>query len=273
MKLFKNSTNRIIAVVVSALLFSTSVQVWAQNENPAEAFDNVSKVVIHSAVLGEDRNLFIALPTDYDKEENFPVLYMLDGEMVFPYSEAIETAENTAIGAHIIVGLQTNINRNRDMIPVAIESRPNSGGADVFLKFIIDELKPYIDSKYKTSGFDILYGASNAGLFTLFAMFEQPAIFDAYISSSTMIGHCSEYMYQKIYDLESKDQFKDKMLYVHWGMKDYFKQATEFIPQYYKTLNNELKDYFIFEIKAIKDGGHVPPGGIHDGLSFIYSNR
>lgn len=269
MKLFKYSATFALAIILSFSFFKS----YAQNENPADAFENVSKVTIHSEVLNEDRNVFIALPEDYDKQNKFPVLYMLDGEMIFPYSEALESMEDAKIGSHIIVGIQTNVNRNRDMIPVAIESRPGSGGAEAFLTFIVAELKPYIDSTYRTSGFDILYGASNAGLFTLFAMLEQPAIFDAYISSSTMIGHCPEYMYQKIDDLESKDQFRDKILYVHWGMKDYFKQATEFIPQYYTVLNNELKDYFIFEIKSIKDGDHVPPGGIHDGLVFIYSNR
>jgi len=269
MKLFKYNRTIALAIIISFSFIKT----YAQNETPAEAFEDVSKVMVHSEVLNEDRNVFIALPPNYDKEADFPVLYMLDGEMIFPYREALESTEDAKIGAHIIVGIQTNVNRNRDMIPVAIESRPGSGGAERFYKFITCELKPYIDSLYKTSGFDILYGASNAGLFTLFALLEQPEIFDAYISSSTMIGHCPEYMYQKIYDLESKNQFNDKLLYVHWGMKDYFKQATEFIPQYYEVLNNELKGFLIFEIKAIKDGDHVPPGGIHDGLVFIYSNR
>jgi len=75
------------------------------------------------------------------------------------------------------------------MIPIKISSRPGSGGADQFLKFISVKLKPFIDKNYNTSGKNILIGASNAGLFTIYAMLTKPGDFSDFIALSASAGH------------------------------------------------------------------------------------
>ena len=255
------------------LMISGTLEAYSQEQTPADKFEQVSARSIHSKTLGEERQLFIYLPDEYSENKNFPVLYLLDGERIDRFTEALQTIKtNPEVGPHIIVGIKTVENRNRDMIPVSIKTRPGSGGAAKFLKFFVSELIPYIDQNFNTNGNRILYGASNAGLFTIYAMLEKPESFFAFISSSSMIGHCPDFMYQKLKKLDTPNQFKGKYLYVHYGMKDRFKQVTEFLPEYYENLSTSLNGKLITASKSLPDAGHVPDGGLNEGLIFIYSN-
>ncbi|MEE4197202.1 MAG: alpha/beta hydrolase-fold protein [Bacteroidales bacterium] len=247
------------------------IAISAQAKIPSDIFQNVTSNNLFSEVLNEERTLFIYLPESYTEEKSYPVLYLLDGEMTGPYEEALTTVKGSDIREHIIVGIKTNINRNRDMIPVKIETREGSGGAEQFLKFLTSELIPFINSNYRTSGFNILYGASNAGLFTIYALLKAPESFDAYLSSSSMIGHCPDYM-NKLAEQTEPGLLDHKILYIHWGMKDYFPQVTEYLPGYYKKLIGLFEGSLITDIKGLAEGEHVPPGGILEGMKFIYEN-
>ena len=66
-------------------------------------------------------------------------------------------------------------NRNRDLTPAPSDWVRNGGGARAFLSFIKEELIPVVDTRYRTNPSDrALSGASYAGLFTLYALFEEP---------------------------------------------------------------------------------------------------
>jgi len=231
------------------------------------SFDRVFKKEFYSKVLGEQRKLFIHIP---GKKESYPVIYLLDAQAVGLYREALTiTGNGIMTGPHIIVGLVTSGSRNRDMIPVEISSRPGSGGAKEFLEFITSELQPYVDKKFNTNGINILYGGSNAGLFTVYAMLESPEDFTGFISSSTMIGHCSEFMTDKAKQLQP-DRLEGKYLFIHYGLKGEYDKAQKYIPDYYTLLTDRFGDFLISGIRPEKNGGHVPLGGIASGLEFIY---
>ena len=104
-------------------------------------------------------------------------------------------------------------------------------------------------------------------------MLEQSESFFGYISSSTMIGHCPEYMNNKVVNYKSKNRMKGRYLYVHYGTKDQYKQVIDYLPGYYEFLKEQFKNNLIMELKVLKDKGHVPAGGIEEGLSFIYKNK
>jgi predicted alpha/beta superfamily hydrolase len=57
-----------------------------------------------------------------------------------------------------------------------------SGGADPFLRFLTDELAPYIDRTYSTSGYRVLVGYSFTGLAVMHAVFTRPQAFDGYLA-------------------------------------------------------------------------------------------
>ena len=84
---------------------------------------------------------------------------------------------------------------------------PQSGGGPKFLKFIKDELIPYVEAKYRTTKSGrTLMGSSLGGLFTLYALFHETGTFDRYVLTSPSLGWDNEilYTYEKEYAAKNK---------------------------------------------------------------------
>jgi hypothetical protein len=78
--------------------------------------------------------------------------------------------------------------RNRDFTPTHAPVQgplryPTSGGAADYLEHLEQELLPFIDTNFRTSG-RILAGWSFGGLFAFYAFLEKPSLFSAYITIS-----------------------------------------------------------------------------------------
>jgi predicted alpha/beta superfamily hydrolase len=72
-----------------------------------------------------------------------------------------------------------------------------TGGAPRFLNFICDELIPYIESEYPVSKEDrALGGYSYGGLFTMFALFERPGVFNRYFAGSPSILFANRLLFE-----------------------------------------------------------------------------
>jgi hypothetical protein len=165
----------------------------------------------------------------------------------------------------IIVGVY-NTNRDRDTLPIKVPNR-DSGGSDKFLEFIEKELASSINQEYKTSGYNMLYGASNAGIFGIYATLKSPDLFDVVIAPSPMIGWCPEL----IKDL-AMDRFKKNRatkLYMIYGKQDY-KYVTEHIPWFTEFLEENAPNTFQWTCKHLENEGHVPFQSIHDGLRWVF---
>ncbi|TFH46760.1 MAG: alpha/beta hydrolase, partial [Bacteroidia bacterium] len=77
------------------------------------------------------------------------------------------------------------------------ETAVRSGGGSLFLKFITDELFPFVESNYRVSSGDrCLWGISYGGLFTLYVMFEKPELFTKYFAGSPTIGYGNGYLFK-----------------------------------------------------------------------------
>jgi uncharacterized protein len=57
---------------------------------------------------------------------------------------------------------------------------PNAGGSEKFIRFIAEELQPYIKSTYKVSR-SLLIGQSLGGLLASEIVLKKPELFDDYI--------------------------------------------------------------------------------------------
>jgi len=145
-----------------------------------------------SKVLGNRRDVLVYLPPGYWRfsSRRYPVLYMNDGQNVFDATTSFagvewgmdETAQRLIQGKLIepliVVGV-ANIGEGRvdEYAPTAgvIESKDyprkrSRGLAHVYGQFLIEELKPFIDKKYRTNPdaeFTGLGGSSLGGLATL----------------------------------------------------------------------------------------------------------
>ena len=111
---------------------------------------------------GEVRRYRVLLPRGYDQHptRRYPVIYMHDGQNIFEsgpfgtWNADIAAANAVTTGAMrecIIVGVENTSNRLVDYLP------PQDGGrGDRYAAFLTQELKPLIESRYRT-----LTGAQN----------------------------------------------------------------------------------------------------------------
>lgn len=153
----------------------------------------------YSASLDNRRDLFVYLPPSYrhDTAKRYPVLYMHDGQNIFHpafngYSWNVHTAVDrlTAEGLMeemIVVGI-SNMGMERadefthdlegvlyptDKVPI----RPKG---HLYESFVIDEVKPYIDSVFRTKAgpsHTALMGSSRGGQVTYHIGFRRPDVF------------------------------------------------------------------------------------------------
>ena len=226
---------------------------------------------IHSKVLGETREILIRLPESYlGSNKIYPVLYMLDANYTPFLVNDVFTIEYMKyiqqVPEFIIVGVHNTI-RDRDMIPVKIPER-DSGGAEHFLEFIERELVPVMNEEYRTSGYNMLYGASNAGVFGVYAALKRPELFDVVIAPSPMIGWCPDLI--KEMALSCFNQEQSTKLYMIYGKQDYA-HVTEHIPWFTELLKENAPDGFKWTCKYLEDEGHVPFPSLYEGLRWVFS--
>jgi len=256
--------------LIAVFVFTLIMPVLSQPAGDTMAIGEFNTV--YSKILSENRRYIVSLPDEYkDTMQAYPVLYLIDGEKIFVFAEAVGAKNSLRFAPDfkdmIIVGIDTDQNRNRDLIPAIVKNRPGSGEAKKFTAFIEKELKPYINENYRTDGYDVLYGGSNGGLFTIYALLKKPDMFDAYIASSPMIGHCPEFMHK---ELSGAKNISNKKLYVNYGKND-LKKASEFIPGFIAAMKKKEWDNFEIKYDYLKDEGHVPFGSIYSGLKYIFN--
>lgn len=152
---------------------------------------------ITSSVLNMDQRITIRLPQGwmgYNDGENrsYPVLYVVDGgpEQDFPHlAGLVQSREiNDTFSPVILVGIET-VNRRYQITPPATditayksELGVKPGGSATFRDFIRDDLKPWIEDRYRTSGRDAIMGESLGGLFIVETLMEEPELFDDFIA-------------------------------------------------------------------------------------------
>jgi len=169
------------------------------------------------------RNIDIWLPDGYNKNEKYAVLYMHDGQMLFDSTTTwnkqawgvdkviSKLVDKKIIKKCIVVGIWNggkgrhseyfpqkpfeSLPRNfKDSIIEATKKNPETAlfstkiQSDNYLKFIVTELKPYIDKYYSTYADQkntFIVGSSMGGLISMYALCEYPNIFGGAACLST----------------------------------------------------------------------------------------
>ncbi|UCG91556.1 MAG: tetratricopeptide repeat protein [candidate division WOR-3 bacterium] len=229
---------------------------------------------IFSRVLNEERIIIVSLPGGYDaSEKDYPVLYVLDADFMPSFARVVGTVGQQShfaqIPEMIIVGIK-NVDRERDMFPENVERWPTSGGADNFLKFLTDELIPHVDRTYRTENFKVLYGESNAGLFVVYALLSRPESFDAYLTSSPMVGWCYQLIYDKARALFKNRESLHAFLYMIWGKGD-LPAVTRAVPYFISIIEQEAPEDFTWSSRVVEDEGHVPYASLLHCLRFLFN--
>lgn len=176
---------------------------------------------LQSAQLKEKREYWIYLPNHYSdekyKSQKFPVIYLLDGEKYFHVISGI--VENLSAGYYpqmpecIVVGIK-NSNRSRDLTPTADSSyNYTSGGAKEFENFITLELLPEINKNYRTLNYNMLFGHSFGGLFTINTLLNKPKSFNAYIAIDPSLWWDDKFVIKEADSLLSSINFNKRTLF------------------------------------------------------------
>lgn len=152
---------------------------------------------VPSQVMQGMRRVNIMLPTDYDDPEQanakYPVLYLLDGGSGWQDFAHIASMvqQGGTWGANvplIVVGIQSEDRRAEftqpSSDPAEIKDFPTSGDADTFRRFLVEELRPAIDSIYRTKGDNAVMGESLAALFVVDVALRHADDFSHYIAIS-----------------------------------------------------------------------------------------
>ena len=146
---------------------------------------------VHSGVLNEDRTVMVAVPNGYEASTNrYPVFYLVDAQWNFGLTaSAIHVlSSNGLIPPMIVVGVNTEENRERDLLPTRDEVRKIGGGADPFFKFLSEELIPLVEKHYRTNPYRVLGGTSYGGVFVMHAFITNPKLFADYLAMSPALG-------------------------------------------------------------------------------------
>lgn len=154
----------------------------------AEGASITGSVWVHpdvpSAFLARPRDVWVYLPPGYDPDgdSRHPVLYMHDGENLFSPGAAFggqewgldETAEwliaSGALPPLIIVGVANTEDRLEEYTWVRDEDGDGGRGRQ-YARFLVEELKPFIDTVYRTlpqPRFTGVLGSSLGGLHALY---------------------------------------------------------------------------------------------------------
>jgi predicted alpha/beta superfamily hydrolase len=180
--------NSVIKLEKDTTLFS-EIEYWKDAFEYEIQGQITGTVMHHLGIEGtgiKPRDLAVWLPPDYqiDLERRYPVLYMHDGQNLFdPHTSTFnidwqldETADSMInkdrIYPLIIVGIYNTDDRG-------YEYAPNVIGRD-YMKFIVERVKPMIDSTYRTLAErdnTATGGSSLGGLISFMLLWEYPQVF------------------------------------------------------------------------------------------------
>ncbi|MFT3738899.1 MAG: alpha/beta hydrolase-fold protein [Breznakibacter sp.] len=190
---------------------------------------------LQSSLLNEERTFWIYCPDNYHRTNyattRYPVVYLLDGERNFLTQVTLQKVLASGLYRYmpeaIVVGIENTV-RSRDLTPsksvVEYEGKKlheNSGGAKPFLEFLTGELRPHIDSIYRTNGYNLLVGHSFGGLFAMHTLVHHTQSFNAYVAIDPSLWWDNRKIYDEAAKLWPKINAQGVNLYIAMAGDDF----------------------------------------------------
>ena len=183
---------------------------------------------------GENRQLHIYLPDDYDRtEERYPVMYFFDGHNLYfdsdaTYGKSWGLKEFLDIWGKkmIVVGMECSHNGNErleEYLPYPASETffgPLAVKGNQTLDWIVEEVKPVIDREYRTYPFREctgIAGSSMGGLMAIRGAVHYNRWFSKAACVSSAIGFCPDAVMADVYESEIDP---DTRMYLSWGSQE-----------------------------------------------------
>ena len=169
-------------ILLAILLCSLTVS--AQEPTKSK---NVSSFTLYSPQLKADRKIWVYLPYNYSaSKKKYPVIYMHDGQNLFDRKTSafgewqVDETLDSLKAEVIVIGIEHGgDNRIKELTPYP-HPKYGGGGADAYLDFVVNTLKPYTESNYciKTGAKNTtIWGSSLGGLVSYYALLKYPDVF------------------------------------------------------------------------------------------------
>ncbi|OJJ19895.1 hypothetical protein BKI52_15555 [marine bacterium AO1-C] len=162
----------------------TSLDKPPLNTNRQESIVVGQKFKFYSKILGEEKELYISLPPKYEERvHNYPVVLVLEAEYLFETTASTIKLlqDRSKMPQSIIVGLANGSHKKRNEMAF-----PTHGGKPkTYLKFLKNELIPYIEQRYRANAHRTIIGLSPTNGLLFEAFWSAPYLFKGYIALST----------------------------------------------------------------------------------------
>ncbi|HIW18722.1 MAG TPA: alpha/beta hydrolase [Candidatus Faecalicoccus intestinipullorum] len=242
----------------------------------------IQKVQVEITPLHTQRKLHIYLPNNYyESQERYPVMYMFDGHNLFDDRDAtygkswgLQKFLDQYDKPFILIGLECNHEGNErlnEFSPYTF-STPGLGNiygkGDLLMRWMAEELKTWVDQRYRTypnrecTG---LGGSSMGGLMALYGVIRYNSFFSKAACLSPAVFGCYDLL---MADLKKSDISPDTRVYMSLGSKeiskDFFLKQLQAYDQSFVDALNDLQASAVF---------HLVHGGGHNEASWEKENR
>lgn len=255
--------------IVVALFFTCFLycQVSKVSSGKIEHFENFKSNFVDA------RNIDVWLPDGYSDKEKYAVLYMHDGQMLFDaditwnkQSWEVDEVAGKLITENktqkfIVVGIWNNGEyRHSEYFPQRIikdipeptkkilveEQLKNKSQSDNYLKFLVTEVKPFIDKTFATKTDrknTFVAGSSMGGLISLYAICEYPKVFGGAACISTHTPMIMKEKLGAVADADIASKFRDYLktqLPNPKNHKIYFDYGDKTLDSFYKPFQEKI---------------------------------
>jgi predicted alpha/beta superfamily hydrolase len=265
---------------IGLVLLMMQTMIYSQNLKVSKG--SIHRLISLQSSYVNARNIDVWLPENYDLSKKYAVLYMHDGQMLFDAANSWNKLEwgvdehvqnlidTNQIKDVIVVGIwndDLNNNRHPEYFPqkayellnpsekkIVTHDLKEKGRittsffpfSDNYLKFMVLELKPYIDKIFPTltdKENTFIMGSSMGGLISMYAIAEYPSIFGA--------AACLSTHWTGIFRLENNpiphhlEAYIESNLFAKNGSRLYFDYGTETLDALYPTLQEKVDTILI----------------------------
>ena len=257
----------------------------------------LEKFPVYMTSFKQDRLISVYLPDSYTEEnKRFPVLYMHDGQNVFEDEGAIggvslgmkDYLDKSGLEIIVVAVAQNpegdeRINETCPWVNGEVSKQilgyasPSGGRGKEYIDFIVNELKPLIDEKYRTiENHTSMAGISLGGLISTYAACRYPDIFKR-------IAVISPGFYRNQEEIEKLLQASDlsaiEKFYMDFGTKEVGADEEmnqiflDLTNRVYQILSEKLTDLHFQLVEDAEHSYRFFRKRIPKVLSYLYSDR
>ncbi|PQB03008.1 esterase [Polaribacter filamentus] len=192
---------RTILVLLSFLFLTYSFKTYPQKKEGSSTKEKKSTKSANVSILKKEfiidglndisHKIWLYLPPNYHSStENYPVLYMHDVQNLFDdttsfvgewaVDETLNELYHKTGKSFIVVGVENGGEKRIEEYTPWKHEKYGGGKGDIYINFLANELKPFIDENYRTkseANQTAIIGSSLGGLISFYGGFKHPEVF------------------------------------------------------------------------------------------------